>query len=501
MGAAAEKTLKKMVFNQTILSIFSFCFLLAAYVLATKMALVWIYNELSSTQFLAVSSIVIIGIITIIWRFGFPKNPISVPALCLIASSGLLSILTFSILQQLSASFALLGVYGFLSSLAGITPTLWRKGLIMAGLSALALPFALVPGTGMGFYLRLLTADAAAQLLALIGHSSLEAHDVLIFDNGIAQVDLPCSGLKSLFTGTGFFFLASLIMRREANIKWIIGYSIFAILLIVANAFRVTILIWVSEIMQHRDIAETIHMPLGLMLFCAVCISGVFILHKLKPMKLAKEEIIAVESKPLAPALTLSIMAGFMLLVTSEFLPRNNLSGPTHITLPGVMDVQTVALTPTETKFFGARDQTSAKKWMFEYHGFSGSMLVVRSGAANGLHAPEVCMLGNGISVDQMETRVFNSGKYRHLTVDNGRRNAVYWMQSEQTITDDFRKRLGEYVLGGQDDWVMVTILFDERLNLAESQNNKTSLETLMLALQSHYGAEIRRKQDSHAPS
>lgn len=501
MGAAAEKTLKKMVSNQTLLSVFSFYFLLAAYVFATKMALIWIYNELSSTQFLAISSIVIIGIIAIIWKFGFPKKPISVPALYLIASSGLLSILTFSILQQLSASFALLGMYGFLSSLAGISLTFWRKGLIMAGLSALALPFALVPGTGMGFYLRLLTADAAAQLLALVGHNSLEAHDVLIFDNGIAQVDLPCSGLKSLFTGTGFFFLASLIMRREANIKWIIGYSIFAILLIVANAFRVTILIWVSEIMQHREIAETIHMPLGLILFCAVCISGVFILHKLKPMKSAKEEVISVESKPIVPALALSILVGFTLLVSSDFLPRSDLSGPKHITLPKVLDVKTVALTPTETEFFGARDQTSAKKWMFEYQGFSGSMLVVRSGAANGLHAPEVCMLGNGISVDQMETRVFNSGKYRHLTVDSGRRNAVYWMQSEQTITDDFRKRLGEYVLGGQDDWVMVTILFDEHLNLAESPNNKSTLETLMLALQSHYSAEIRRKQDSYGRS
>ena len=501
MGTVAEKTSKEMAFNQPLLSIFSFCFLLATYVLATKMALVWICNELTSTQFFTALSIVIIGLIVIIWKLGFPKKPLSAPVLCLIASCGLLSIFTFSILQQLSASFALLGLYGCFSSLASVSPTLWRKGLIMAGLSALALPFALVPGTGMGFYLRLLTADAAAQLLALIGHSSLEAHDVLIFDNGIAQVDLPCSGLKSLFTGTGFFFLASLIMRREANIKWIIGYSIFAILLVVANAFRVTILIWVSEIMQHRDIAETIHMPLGLMLFCAVCMSGVFILHKLKPMKLAKDEVIAVESRSIIPALTLSVLAGFMLLATSDMLPRNNLSGPSDITLPKVLDAQTVALTPTETRFFGARDQTSAKKWMFEYHGFSGSMLVVRSGAANGLHAPEVCMLGNGISVDQMETRIFNSGKYRHLTVDNGRRNAVYWMQSERTITDDFRKRLGDFILGGQDDWVMVTILFDERLNLAESPNNKTSLDTLMLALQSHYGAEIRRKQDNHAPS
>jgi len=121
-------------------------------------------------------------------------------------------------------------------------------------------------------------------------------------------------------------------------------------------------------------------------------------------------------------------------------------------------------------------------------------MLVVRSGAANGLHAPEVCMLGNGMSVDQMQTRKFNVGNYRYLTVNSGRRNAVYWMQSEKTVTDDFRKRLSQFVFGGQDDWVMVTILFDGRLNLTELPDDMRSLETLMFALQSHYSAEISRK-------
>jgi hypothetical protein len=127
-------------------------------------------------------------------------------------------------------------------------------------------------------------------------------------------------------------------------------------------------------------------------------------------------------------------------------------------------------------------------------------MLVVRSRAANGLHAPEVCMLGNGISVDQMQSRDFGAGQYRFLTVDNGRRNAVYWMQGEQTITDDFRKRLSRFVFGGEDDWVMVTLLFDDRLNLDELSEDMSSLENLMQMLQSHYSTEIRRKRDENEP-
>jgi len=501
MRTASKKLTNKIVFTQTLVPILAFLFLLFTYSLATKNAFIWIYDELEAPVFIFSLFALTMGCIALIWKFGRPEKHISAVAMCLILSSGLLSILTFSVLQQLSASFALLGTYGFFASFHRVSPTFWRKGLIMAGLAALALPFALVPGTGMGFYLRLLTADAAAQLLAIIGHSSLGAHDVLIFDNGIAQVDLPCSGLKSLFTGTGFFFIASLLLRREVNFKWMMGYGIFAALLVIANAFRVTILIWVSEILQHREIAESIHMPLGLMLFCMVCLCGIYILFKLQPFNREDSSHNTPESSSNFKGAALSTCVGFLFLGSTLFLSQNAYNVPLRVTLPNIINVETVALTPTETRFFGARDQTSAKKWLFKYQDLSGSMLVVRSGAANGLHAPEVCMLGNGISVDQMHTREFNAGNYRYLTVDKEQRNAIYWMQSERIITDDFRKRLNNFILGGQDDWVMVTILFDNRLNLATSSENKTSVENLMLALQSHFSAEIHRKQDPHAPS
>lgn len=467
--------------------------LLIAYGLAISPVLVWIFNELNTETSLFILIAASLGVIALVWRLGLPIELPPISALVLILISGFISVWTFAILQQLSASFALMGAYGFFAGLARVSPAFWRKGLVMAGLAALALPFALVPGTGMGFYLRLITADASAQLLALIGHTSLGAHDVLIFDNGIAQVDLPCSGLKSLFTGTGFFFVASLLLRREVNFKWLLGYSIFAGMLIVANTLRVTVLIWVSEILLQRGIAEAVHMPLGLMLFCTVCFCGVLILYKMKPFQSEQPEGTATANSEVV-RYGLGIIISAFLFAMFLFTPQTVDVSHEALTLPDNLNVESIALTPTETRFFGARERTSAGKWMFEYQNFSGSMLVVRSGAANGLHAPEVCLIGNGISVDHMETRDLKGGTYRHLTVDNGRRNAVYWMQSERTITDDFRKRLSNYVFGGQDDWVMVTLLFDERLNLSSSSDDETNLKSLMRELQTHYTNDIIRK-------
>ena len=482
--------------GRVVLSALGLAGLMASYAFITLPAFLWIINELEPQLLIAAFAAIFVSLVLLIWKFGLPVKPLTVPAIGLIAISGLLSNFSLPILQQLSASFALLGLYGFFAAFSGVSNALWRKGFIMGGLAALALPFALVPGTGMGFYLRLLTADAAAQLLALMGHASLGAHDVLIFDNGIAQVDLPCSGLKSLFTGTAFFCVASLVLRREVNLKWIISYSIFAGLLIVANTNRVTLLIWISEVLLYRDIAETIHMPLGLMLFCIVCMCGIYMLYKLKPFRSEDSDNILFARLPALTSILLTVLIAAIFLAEMMISPRQDFTGHGAVTLPGDLAVTAVGLTPTETRFFGARERTSAGKWLFEYQDLSGSLLIVRSGAANGLHAPEVCMLGNGISVDHMETRDFGTGQYRFLTVDNERRNAVYWMQGERTITDDFRKRLSNFIFGQQDDWVMVTILLDERLNLAENLENMASLKSLMQILQSHYDAEINRKPE-----
>ncbi len=458
------------------------------YVFTSLRSLLWMYDESNNPAgALPITLIGFAGLATTVWRFGWPERALPILAQALIGVCAFFTVLTFPILQQLSAAFALLGLYGFFAGFARVSPALWRKGFILAGLVALALPFALVPGTGAGFYLRLLTADTAAQILAIFGHTSLGAHDVLIFDNGIAQVDIPCSGLKSLFTGTAFFLVASMILRRTVSVGWVFAYGVFIILMLIANIVRVTMLIWISEIMEMRDLAERIHMPLGLALFCTVCVAGVYMLLKARPYQ--------VDIEPEAPVWRAAQASIFVLLVALAGLAFAQPDPPApmnaKLTPFAGLDIAAIPLTKTERDFFAARDQTRAAKWMFRTGKLSGSMLVVRSRAANGLHAPEVCMLGNGVSVQSMTSKALGADmSYRWLTVDEARRNAVYWMQSGDIITDDFRVRLSKYVIGGYRDWTMVTLLFDQRHNV-----DTPDVQSLMAKLRKHYMLQTREQE------
>lgn len=468
---------------------------IAVYGLCVSRSAQWVLSEANILTPLSISFATALGIVVIIWRLGLPLRSMTPAALglSLICAAG--SLWTFALLQQLSASFAIMGLYGLASAFEKMTTALWRKGLLMAALAALAIPFALVPGTGAGFYLRLMTADAAAGLLTLLGHASLGAHDVLIFDNGIAQVDLPCSGLKSLFTGTGFFLALSLIWRRNVSIKWFAAYGIFIGLLLTANTVRVTLLIWISEILQARELAETVHTPIGLVLFVLVCIAAIMML-RVVPAYQATD--IADGKKDRTQIWIWSVIAIFGLGVLAITKPASIIMNHSAITLPGDVESEEIPLTSTETRFFAARERTEARKWMFSYKGLSGSMLVVRSSAANGLHAPEVCLLGNGISVQSMETRSLTSGEgtYRWLTVDEGRRNALYWMQNDDVITDDFRTRLTKYAFENRREWTMVTLLMDPRHNADKgsdkTQSNQAEIDGLMHTLQAHFRGKER---------
>ena len=464
--------------------------LLALYGLAVFAPVQWVWAQMSGFEQGVALLALPVAALACLKYLGPPARGLPVLALLLIAVCALLSRASFHILQQVSASFALLGLYGFAPIFSRLTPALWRQGFILAGLAALAMPFALVPGTGAGFYLRLLTADISAALLAVIGHGSLGANDVLIFENGIAQVDIPCSGLKSLFTGTDFFLAASLILKRPISWRWIGVYGFFVFCLLSANIIRVTVLIFLSEILEWREFADQIHTALGLALFTINCLIAILLLRRI-PLKDLSGTPFG-RSKfgyglPAAAVMLASIFAiGQTLPVWDD-----------HIAAPNLSVMSDVDLTETERRFFAARGQTQARKWRFAQDGLSGSILVVKSRAANGLHAPEMCLMGNGLRIDSMVSRSWDhwqvqkgKGAFRALSLNEENYSAVYWMQSRQMITDDFRKRLTQYALGRHNEWIMVTILFDQGHRLDKIEGKDPAIAGLMSGLQAFYEKE-----------
>lgn len=462
-------------------------FVLIVYGLAILAPAQWIWTQITGLEKTAILTASFLAPMACVKFLGLPSRAISLGPLLLITACALLSRASFHILQQLSASFALLGFYGFAPMFTGLSPALWRQGLVLAFLGALAVPFALVPGTGAGFYLRLLTADISAALLALIGHGSVGANDVLIFENGIAQVDIPCSGLKSLFTGTAFFLAASLILKRTVSWRWLLVYGVFIFCLLSANILRVTVLIFLSEVMGFRAFADQIHTVLGLALFAINCIIAILLL-RLIPFRALEDGAFA------SPRFGFGLAAGAVITASIFLIGQAQTTWDHQIGAPDIAQLTPVELTTTETRFFAARGKTNARKWRFEQNALSGSILVVKSRAANGLHAPEMCLMGNGLTIDAMDSRSWDDwslqkgkGDFRALSLNAQSYSAVYWMQSADLTTDDFRKRLTQYALGRHNEWIMVTILFDQGLKLDKIDGKNPAVAELMQRLRNSY--------------
>ncbi|NEQ83840.1 MAG: exosortase O, partial [Moorea sp. SIO2I5] len=163
----------------------------------------------------------------------------------------------------------LLGSYGLWGLF--IPPSLWRKGLPAAILVACVVPFSTEFNSGLGFPVRVITAHAVEQMLSAWHIVAISSHDIIVMENGIAQVDLPCSGLKSLWTGTLFLLAATWLERRQLGIRWLLVCTANLVLLAIANTIRVLLLVMIIEVWQQQQIAEVLHLPLGLIGFILAC--------------------------------------------------------------------------------------------------------------------------------------------------------------------------------------------------------------------------------------
>ena len=328
-------------------------------------------------------------------------------------------------------------------------------------LVALVLPFGVATYSGLGFVLRVFSTDVAAQFLQLLGYSFLSAHDVLIFENSVAQVDAPCSGLKSIFTGSAFFLAASMVLRREVSRRWIAIFGAFLFLVLAANIFRIVLLVVVAQGLNQPDFAAQLHVPLGLVLFMGCCIAAMALLAPL-PMRSLKSESTAIDVSRHGPVGFVFVPVAMAVLSILAMPFRGPAVQALPIDAPPGMSLTAQDLTVAEKQFYATQPGTAARKWRFQTSDFGGALLVVRSSAVTGMHAPEVCFSANGYVVHDMSTILMGPERpIRTLHVGAHRQQAFYWMQSRATVTDSFLDRFNRYVFAAENDWIMVTILLD----------------------------------------
>ncbi|MGL5083400.1 MAG: exosortase O [Microcoleaceae cyanobacterium] len=387
----------------------------------------------------------------------------------------------FVTLEQIPALLFLLGSYGLIG--LWLQPNLWNRGLPIAIALSCLIPFGIEFSTNLGFPARILTAEVVEHILSQLNIAALSSEDIIVLDTGIAQVELPCSGLKSLWIGTLFFLGATWLDRRQLGLRWLVVGTIHLGLLILANITRVLTLVIVAEVLQQPEIAEILHVPLGIIGFITACVMSYGLLRwvPLIPPGLSKKA----GTKPKAfrvplfvdapggsqqnsSALALQFWVLAVCLFGLAFLPpapvvASDLPALNALEWPAPMQAEAIPLSPSEQTFFTQYPGVVPEKQRFQFKTLSGSVLFVASSTWRSHHAPELCLVGSGYELNHMESQPLTPEVMgRWLTLNDGTRSAAYWFQSAHSTTDAFTQRIWSEVTRQESAWTLVSVLFDQ---------------------------------------
>ncbi|MEO1673272.1 MAG: exosortase O [Cyanobacteria bacterium J06631_2] len=371
-------------------------------------------------------------------------------------------------IPQLTLLCFILGSYGLLGLI--ISESSWHKGLSLATVTACIVPFLMAFNSGLGFPVRVITAHAVAQALAEFHLSAASSHDIIVMENGIAQVDLPCSGMKSLWTGTVFLLGATWIEQRRLGWRWLYVAIANLLFLIAANIVRVLILVIAIEVLQQEQLANVLHLPLGIVGFIIASALTWTMLQKVPrqetnlPRLELKIKLKNGDRQKQHKNLNWIVALVIILGAIGQFQPfQPNQVALSSINLPSAIRTETLALTPAEAEFFDNPANPVVQKLRFKSADLTGSMLMVASDTWQSHHPPELCFLGNGFKIDAMNSRLINDKIHaRWLSLQNGELSAAYWFQSQESTTDDFVVRIWDHLAQRHKTWVLVSILFDE---------------------------------------
>ncbi|MER2599720.1 MAG: exosortase O [Caldilineales bacterium] len=393
--------------------------------------------------------------------------------LALAASVAFLFAERFLAVNTLSATLFGLASYGLLG--LWMSPPLWRSTWPAALLLIGVLPFGDHLQTFVGYPLRFLTARLVGLGLGALGVPSVGTDTILVFETGISQVDVPCSGIKSLWTGLLFLLAATVVQRRRVDARWLGTATLFVALLFAVNLARVAILVAVGEVLGLRTFAALLHVPLGVLGFglaCAVAAWG------LRGAVEAAPVVAAPTSQPAARvALSLSVaLIAFMVALVTVYAPR-----PASATaaaspvwrFPAELITQPLPLTAQERAWLAGDGAEDAQRWRFQWRGLSGSMILVTSSTWRGHHRPERCFEVYGLTLDQSSAHLVDADfALRAVQLGAGQGmplSAAYWFQSATRITDDYGTRIWADLGRGRARWVLVSLLFDGPVDDADA--------------------------------
>lgn len=366
------------------------------------------------------------------------------------------------------ASYGLLGLW--------LAPERWRQGFPAMLLVVGVLPFGEHLETFVGYPLRVFTAMLARSGLGALGFHSVGVDTILVFESGISQVDIPCSGVKSLWTGALFLLAATWIQNRRINLRWILVALATGFLLVVSNLLRVTILALTGPALEWTLLARMLHVPLGVLGFVGTCTVALALLNRLPEWKAKSDPVKAAgkQTLPVRPSWLGPLLLGFVLVMLIVYSPRPAegaaLDAASGWSFSERLRVQPAHLSVRELEWIRQGGADLAERYTFEWmtvgEPVKGTLMLLTSQTWRGQHRPERCFEVFGLTVSESSTYLSAPDfPLRYLTLTSsgeyGRVSAAYWLQSANRTTEDFGQRIWADLASQRERWVLVTVLFD----------------------------------------
>ncbi|MBK7779522.1 MAG: archaeosortase/exosortase family protein [Ardenticatenia bacterium] len=246
-------------------------------------------GKIYARQDMSVSLVALIGILGLLaWRargrrpsfadWARAPRPRPAPALLALgAALAYLGVARFLDIHILEDALFALGSYG----LAGlwVAPSAWRRGWPVLLLLVATLPFGYHLDTFVGYPLRVWTAGAAATILGGRVPAGGGAEAILLLENQVAAVDLACSGVKGLWTGSLLLLAAAWLSGAGLGWRLVLAAAVQNLLLILTNLLRVTVLAGVGLGLGQPVVAGWLHLPLGVLGFAAAALVGLRVLR------------------------------------------------------------------------------------------------------------------------------------------------------------------------------------------------------------------------------
>lgn len=359
-------------------------------------------------------------------------------------------------IDVISCLFLGLTIYGFSGFI--IERVKWQNSSVFVLLFFVCLPLSYHIETFLGFPLRILSAKVAASFFSLAGSQVHSTETILLVENKLAHIDLPCSGIKSLWSVSLFSLILSVIEKYKINLSWACSIVSGWLLVASANIFRIIMLVLIYNSEVPETVKESLHAPIGLIGFIVACTATYWTFRLVCQKDLPRVDVVkkSFDRKSFA-FVALSLGAAVSInqinFAAAKIVPQHSVTQSS---------IDSIALTDKEKDLFIRHGVIRYEKRKFNVMGLQGTAFLVLSNSWRGHHHPEQCLQGQGSAIETTKTLVIqNDLQVRNIKIKNSDNEVVYWFQSLADSTDDYSSRVWSGLVHPTKPYTMVSLYIE----------------------------------------